>query len=358
MVSNTRSVVFGLMLGAAQLSSASPAASNSAFSSPVYPTATDSIPPLPSTTDECLAKCNAARDKCSTAPDANQATCAAEYAECVGYYPYDKKGTYVPPTACSHSAKPTATETGKADECLNKCNKAHDACNEAPDANHATCAAEWAECLGYNPYDGPGGSLVSPTACSHSAKPTGTKTPDDCLDKCNKAHDACNEAPDANHATCAAEWADCLGYNPYNGPDGALVSPTACSHSAMHTVTKAADHCHERIEKCNKEHGECDTAPDANHATCAAKHAECLGFNPYTGTGGTLVTPTACPAASSIASATRKPTGTETAKPTTTEASKPGKSEPAVVVNGAGHVSSGMFVGIAGAIGAAAMALF
>ncbi|KAF5681409.1 surface protein SP1 [Fusarium denticulatum] len=296
MVSNTRSVVFGLMLSAAQLSSASPAASNTAFSSPIYPTATDSIPALPSSTDACLAKCNAAHDKCNTAPDANHATCAAEYAECIGYNPYGG-ATYVEPTACSHSAKPTATETAKAGDCLEKCNKAHDACNTAPDANHATCAAEYAECIGYNPYGGT--SYVEPTACSHSGKPTGTHSATatasahagDCLEKCNKAHDACNVAPDANHATCAAEWAECLGYNPYDGPGGSLVEPTAC---AAHTT---------------------------------------------------------------MASATGKHTGMETSKPASTEASKPAKSsEPAVVVNGAGSLS-GKVAGFVGAIGAAAVAL-
>ncbi|RYC86315.1 hypothetical protein BFJ63_vAg10838 [Fusarium oxysporum f. sp. narcissi] len=297
MVSNTRSVIFGLILSAAQLSSASPAAaSDTAFSSPIYPTATDSIPPLPSSTDECLAKCNEARDKCNTAPDANHATCAANYAECVGYYPYDKKGTYVPPTACSHSSKPTATETAKADECVEKCDKAHDACNVAPDANHATCAAQYAECLGYNPYDS--GSLVAPTACSHSAKPTGT-------------------------------------------------------HSATATASAHADDC---LEKCNKARDKCNTAPDANHATCAAKWAECLGYNPYDGPGGSLVEPTACAAATTMASATGKHTGMETSKPASTEASKPAKSEPAVVVNGAGSLS-GKVAGLAGAIGAAAVAL-
>nr|RBQ86828.1 hypothetical protein FVER53263_12989 [Fusarium verticillioides] len=299
MVSNTRSVVFGLMLSAAQLSSASPAAaSDTAFSSPIYPTATDSIPALPSATDACLAKCNAAHDKCNTAPDANHATCAAEYAECIGYNPYGG-ATYVEPTACSHSAKPTATETAKAGDCLEKCNKAHDACNVAPDANHATCAAEWAECLGYNPYDGPDGSLVEPTACAHSGKPTSAHSATatasahagDCLEKCNKAHDACNVAPDANHATCAAEWAECLGYNPYDGPGGSLVEPTAC---AAHTT---------------------------------------------------------------MASATGKHTGMETSKPASTEGSKPAKSsEPAVVVNGAASLS-GRVAGFVGAIGAAAVAL-
>ncbi|KAK7579536.1 hypothetical protein V3481_015332 [Fusarium oxysporum f. sp. vasinfectum] len=275
MVSNTRSVIFGLMLSAAQLSRASPAAaSDTAFSSPVYPTATDSIPPVPASTDECLAKCNEARDKCNTAPGANHATCAANYAECVGYYPYDKKGTYVPPTACSHSSKPTATETAKADECVDKCNKAHDECNTAPDANHATFA---------------------PTACSHSAKPTGT-------------------------------------------------------HSATATATASA-HADECLEKCNKAHDECNVTPDANLATCAAEWAECLGYNPYDGPGGSLVEPTACSAATTMASATEKHTGMETSK-----ASKPAKSEPAVVVNGARHLS-GKVAGFAGAIGAAAVAL-
>ncbi|CVL05860.1 hypothetical protein LB506_011195 [Fusarium annulatum] len=283
MVSNTRSVFFGLVLSAAQLSSASPAAaSDTAFSSPIYPTATDSIPALPSSTDECLAKCNAAHDKCNTAPDANHATCAAEYAECIGYNPYGG-ASFVTPTACSHSSKPTATETAKADECVMKCDKAHDACNTAPDANHATCAAEYAECLGYNPYGG--ASFVTPTACSHSSKPTATETAKagDCLEKCNKAHDACNVAPDANHATCAAEWAECLGYNPYDGPGGSLVEPTAC---AAHTT---------------------------------------------------------------MASATGKHTGVETSKPAKT-------SEPVVVVNGAGSLS-GKVAGLVGAIGAAAVAL-
>ncbi|KAF5596696.1 surface protein SP1 [Fusarium pseudocircinatum] len=243
MVSNTRSVVFGLMLSAAQLSSASPAAaSDTAFSSPIYPTATDSIPALPSSTDACLAKCNAAHDKCNTAPDANHATCGAEYAECIGYNPYGGP-TYVEPTACSHSAKPTATETAKAGDCLAKCNAAHDKCNTAPDANHATCAAEYAECIGYNPYGGP--TYVEPTACSHSAKPTATETAKagDCLEKCNKAHDACNGAPDANHATCAAEYAECLGYNPYGG--ATYVEPTAC---AAHTTMASATGKHSGME--------------------------------------------------------------------------------------------------------------
>ncbi|CAJ0546699.1 Ff.00g013260.m01.CDS01 [Fusarium sp. VM40] len=299
MIANTRSILVGLVLGAAQLSNASPADSPTDFSSPIYPTVTDSIPPL---------------------------------------------------------VKPTATQTAVAsgtpvvDACAQKCIDAHDKCNTAPDANHATCAAEFAECLNYNPYGGDG--FVSPTACSasSSASASATGAPiDACAQKCIDAHDKCDTAPDANHATCAAEFAECLNYNPYDGKDGTLVSPTACSASSASasatTTGKPLDAC---AEKCTKAHYDCDTAPDANHATCAAEFAECLGYNPYTGTGGTLVDPTGCSAATTLASATSKPTGGETSKPAPTETT--------VIVNGAERVSSVKVAGLVGAIGVAALA--
>ncbi|KAM0371322.1 hypothetical protein ACHAPK_005546 [Fusarium culmorum] len=39
----------------------------------------------------------------------------------------------------------------------------------------STCAAQYSQCLEYNPFDG-SGSLVTPTACSSSAGPTATDT--------------------------------------------------------------------------------------------------------------------------------------------------------------------------------------
>ncbi|SPJ75938.1 uncharacterized protein FTOL_05669 [Fusarium torulosum] len=230
MIANTRSILVGLVLAAAQVSNASPADLPSDFSSPIYPTATDSIPPL---------------------------------------------------------VKPTATGTAIVDACAQKCIDAHDKCNTAPDANHATCAAEFAGCLNYNPYDGKDGTLVYPTACSASSSASATATAtgapiDACAQKCIDAHDKCDTAPDANHATCVAEFAGCLNYNPYDGKDGTLVYPTACS------------------------------------------------------------------AATTLASATPKPTGGETSKPAPTETN--------VIVNGAGRVSSVKVSGLVGAIGVAALA--
>jgi hypothetical protein len=236
MIANTRSIIVGLVLGAAQLSNASPADLPSGFSSPIYPTATDSIPPLV-------------------------------------------------------SVKPTATQTATA---------------------------------------------------------TGTAVADACAQKCIDERYKCDTGPDANHATCAGEFAECLGYNPYNGKDGTLVNPTACSASSSAHATATGAPLDACAEKCIKAHNDCDTAPDANHATCAAKFAECLNYNPYDGKDGTLVNPTACSAATTLASATSKPTGGETSKPAPTETN--------VIVNGAERVSSAKIAGLVGAIGVAALA--
>ncbi|KAH7245259.1 hypothetical protein BKA59DRAFT_475564 [Fusarium tricinctum] len=233
MIANTRSILVGLVLGAAQLSNASPADSPTDFSSPIYPTATDSIPPL---------------------------------------------------------VKPTATQTATA---------------------------------------------------------SGTPIVDACAQKCIDAHDKCNTAPDANHATCAAEFAGCLNYNPYDGKDG-LVYPTACSASSSASASATGAPIDACAQKCIDAHDKCDTAPDANHATCAAEFAECLNYNPYDGKDGTLVYPTACSSATTLASATSKPTGGETSKPAPTETN--------VIVNGAERVSSVKVAGLVGAIGVAALA--
>ncbi|KAG8156480.1 hypothetical protein KVR01_013584 [Diaporthe batatas] len=119
--------------------------------------------------DACVDACNAKWDACRAAPDANRASCAADFAGCVGYNPF-ASDTFVAPTACSTSTAITATVTptpsaAPASACVTACNNAYDACRSKPDANRASCAADYAGCLGYNPFDG-SGSLVAPTACA------------------------------------------------------------------------------------------------------------------------------------------------------------------------------------------------
>ncbi|KAK0374097.1 hypothetical protein CLIM01_08543 [Colletotrichum limetticola] len=156
------------------------------------------------------------------------------------------------PCTITHTG-PVPTGVAPGPECAATCAAAYDKCRGAPDANRATCAAEYAGCLGYSPF-GPDGSLVTPTACSGTATavppittvapPTGTAVPPittgvfppattgaACVTGCNDAYNKCRSAPGANMSTCAAQYAGCLGYSPF-GPDGSLVTPTACSGSA------------------------------------------------------------------------------------------------------------------------------
>ncbi|KAG5793007.1 hypothetical protein H9Q69_007926 [Fusarium xylarioides] len=157
MVSNTRSVLVGLMLGAVQLSNASPAQPSVAVDTPEYRTLSASV-----AVDTPVYR-----------------TLSASVAVDTPVY-----RTASPSVTVDTPEYRTATaSTPIATDCVAKCNKAHDECRTKPDANQATCAAEYANCLGYNPYDN-GGSLVTPTACSAASsatssgsKPTGSHTP-------------------------------------------------------------------------------------------------------------------------------------------------------------------------------------
>ncbi|KAI8243578.1 Clock-controlled protein 6 [Colletotrichum sp. SAR 10_96] len=231
-------------------------------------------------------------------------------------------------------------------ECATNCGNAYNTCRGAPDANRASCAAEYAGCLGYSPF-GPDGSLITPTACSAqiSATPVPLPSPIEvapCPAACAVSYDKCRGAPDANRASCAAEYAGCLGYSPF-GPDGSLVTPTACSAAATTPApapTGAAPTApagNECAQKCAMVYGQCRSDPNANRSTCAANYAGCLGYSPF-GADGSLVTPTAC---SASAPGVAQPTGTGMALPSH------------VVVAGAERVS---FVNIATAFGACGLA--
>ncbi|KAM5349629.1 hypothetical protein ACJ41O_006134 [Fusarium nematophilum] len=126
--------------------------------------------------DDCAQACTDTKNACLVKPDTNRAVCASEYAACLGYNPYDAQ-PFVEPTACSKvptsTVAPVVPKPTEADACARDCTEKKDACMTAPDANHAACAAEYAGCLGYNPYDGE--PYVEPTACSQGAStPTAT----------------------------------------------------------------------------------------------------------------------------------------------------------------------------------------
>ncbi|KAG9253078.1 uncharacterized protein F5Z01DRAFT_174070 [Emericellopsis atlantica] len=69
-------------------------------------TITTPVTPLPTPTgpavDECAAACtDDAFRKCQVTPGSNKSTCASNYAQCLGFNPFNNNGTLVEPTACS-----------------------------------------------------------------------------------------------------------------------------------------------------------------------------------------------------------------------------------------------------------------
>ncbi|KAL7792959.1 hypothetical protein V8C37DRAFT_379652 [Trichoderma ceciliae] len=174
--------------------------------------------------EKCAAECTAAHDVCATKPGANMAQCASEYAACLGYNPYEHG--FVAPTACSKTtsaAAPTKTAPPH-DDCAKECYEEYNKCRSAPGANQSTCASKYAECLGYNPFDGHHDHEEVPTKCSSKPITTPTRPPPpkvDCrqVKECTKELDKCRGKPGANQAECSAEFAKCLGFNPFS-PEG------------------------------------------------------------------------------------------------------------------------------------------
>ncbi|KAF4982101.1 hypothetical protein FZEAL_2207 [Fusarium zealandicum] len=178
--------------------------------------------------EECPAMCAESYDMCRGKPDANRASCAAEYSECLGYVPFGPDGSLITPTACSSQPKPTAPAP-KPDMPAPK--------PTAPAYNTPEAPAPKPDMPAPKP-DMPTGPAEHPEA----PKPTGAAppyspvAPHDCPAMCSESYDMCRGKPDANRASCAAEYSQCLGYAPF-GPDGSLITPTACSTTAAATGT-------------------------------------------------------------------------------------------------------------------------
>ncbi|KPI43382.1 uncharacterized protein AB675_7109 [Cyphellophora attinorum] len=261
--------------------------------------------PSPTTTisvSPCAQACNDALDDCQAAPNANQASCAANYASCLNYDPFTNT-PFVTATACSASSTTTTTPpatTTSVSPCAQACNAALVSCQNAPNANQASCAANYASCLNYNPYTNT--PFVTATACSArsttTTPPATTTSVSPCAQKCNAALVSCQNAPNANQASCAAQYASCLSYNPYTNTP--FVTATACSPRSTTTTppwtTTTAPPAPGCAQKCVSSYTSCNTASVSglppNHAYCAAQLAGCVNYNPFT--GSPFVTPTAC----------------------------------------------------------------
>ncbi|RSL42006.1 hypothetical protein CEP54_015638 [Fusarium duplospermum] len=266
-------------------------------------------PTMDPPTDPCLADCNAKHDACNTAPGANHAACASDYANCLGYNPYAGTG-FVEPTACSKSMTtvPGPKKTESPEVCCVTCTTTYKACCDAAGDVIDHCKIEYTTCLGYNPFDII--PWVEPTVCKHNEpkppKPTGT--PEECCIQCTTVYDSCCAADGAIIENCKAEYTICLGYNPWDIVP--WVKPSVCKHGDKPYPPKGGDHkgkdgkiivgpptsqtgtktntntgkkgtpedccieCTTIYKKC------CDEAGDViDH--CKIAYTTCLGYNPF-----------------------------------------------------------------------------
>ncbi|KAF5532353.1 hypothetical protein FPHYL_13797 [Fusarium phyllophilum] len=160
--------------------------------------------------DECATACTDAYNSCRVEPDASQAFCAEDYERCLGFNPFLGSNSITAPTACSRGA------TG--------------ASNTAAVESTAVINTRSRASSSSAPAYGGSSSFPIGTDTTTPAISTDTSIPEtyDCVTECNDDYNTCRTAPDANMASCAAQYAQCLEYNPFNG-GGSLVTPTACS---------------------------------------------------------------------------------------------------------------------------------
>ncbi|KAH7213372.1 uncharacterized protein BKA55DRAFT_585516 [Fusarium redolens] len=190
-------------------------------------------PPKPTHAKDCAEMCSDKYDDCRVAPNANMATCAAEYAACLNYNPWES-GKFVKPTSCHAGGKPTAVYT-----------------TEVVTAVTTYCPEKTTLTYGNKtiPVTAPG-TVTVPDCHFTTTKPivpTGYAPPKpsspaenkDCAEKCSDAYNKCRTGADANMSFCAATYAECLGYSPFNG-EGSLVTPTACSVAPVATKPATA----------------------------------------------------------------------------------------------------------------------
>ncbi|KIL94051.1 hypothetical protein FAVG1_02613 [Fusarium avenaceum] len=177
--------------------------------------------------DECATRCTDAYNACTVKPDASQAFCATEYSNCVGFNVFLGKNSVPALTACSAGATGLSSiGASVASTGLSTTSTAAVPTSTAAKEVSTTTAALTADTV----------KTTAIATSSSSATDTADSIPEtyDCVTECNDNYNICRTAPNANMASCAAQYAQCLGYNPFGG-NGSLVTPTACSDADLST---------------------------------------------------------------------------------------------------------------------------
>jgi len=141
------------------------ALAGSAFAAPMNGT-TSAV--VPSSTPVATWSCDAQENACRTGPNANQAFCSSQRAQC---------------------------DSG--------CSAQRTTCDNAVNANHASCAALFQTCEHGN------GPISSSTSISSTSSTSSSIPTPPAAQGCDGQENACRTAPNANQAFCSAQRAQC-----------------------------------------------------------------------------------------------------------------------------------------------------
>ncbi|KAL3422630.1 hypothetical protein PVAG01_06786 [Phlyctema vagabunda] len=274
----------------------------------------------PQDTDDRIEDCGEAYVTCVNNPGAVIATCARQRAECLGFNPT----TLNPSQTSALVLAPT--------DLADTCEDIADRCRAGPGANQATCSAQYAACLAYNPYSSSVAGSPSVAATPSSATPPtvvaapgpaptspgrvcGENDIDDTC-TCEEINEFCREAPGADVAACNAALTACLASGTVSSIAPAPTFPgSACGENDIDDTCT----CEEINEFCRE-------APGADIAACNAALTACLASGTASSViSSVLATPAPGPTdvVSSVftsTSGTVVVTGTRTASRTTTGA--------------------------------------
>ncbi|KAK6856478.1 hypothetical protein PG995_006665 [Apiospora arundinis] len=288
---------------------------------------------------QCIGSCQVSFDRCSTAPNANHATCVAQLVGCTGK---SIDASLKPQSATGDAVYQPAAKTKAAET---SCVLKDDACRTAPGANQAECSAQKAECKDHR-----SAAPTTPSAWVRTPTPSAARSPTGRLatlstspaknsKAAEKPHFETGDAvyfPAPKEAKTAEEphWetGDAVYFpapkdakraeEPHWETGDAVYFPAKDSKVAekphfetgdavyFPAQTKAAasscvlkdDACRTapgaNQSLCSAEKAACKTtcladadacrvAPGANQSLCSADYAKCLGENPYAKKRGT-----------------------------------------------------------------------
>jgi hypothetical protein len=178
--------------------------------------------------DECATGCTDAYNACRVKPDASQAFCATEYSNCLGFNVFLGQNSVRAPTACSAGATGvSAIGASVASTGLSTTPTAVVPISTTDEEKSIITAAATSDAAETTAIASNSSSATDPAATIPETY--------DCVTECNDNYNICRTSPNANRASCAAQYAQCLGYNPFSG-NGSLVTPTACSDADFSTT--------------------------------------------------------------------------------------------------------------------------